>query len=401
MIRHTQIPVITRRETRDVCRTAVACLFKPWNKSIRRVAIVGNPGIGKSRGAMMFTLQLLLVERATVVLLAYKKERAYLFVLVPNGDWVVKSVLIDDPVVKSTLQIQDVVCLIDPPEEGNFIQRMDSYMILFSSLNSKKINNFDKDGDLIYMSMCSNEELCAMIPVLWNNASSDTSQPLLDSKNIELIQKEVKKRSLLVGGVPRYVFNYSTFSKRCVSIYNAMSTEVDKLTPLGVFQQIVAMQKALVGNSSGKFFFVLSLAVPGNTLNAYDKINNTRLNYRIAPNPLAIGVLSEQLTTSIKDSRKVITGSEFGAQFEWFVTLFLKHATLNLKTNKFQKGNTHEMIYLDYIPFFNQVKNLKLEDDKVLIPNSDNFPVLDFALSSNVFVNAKVSNCKDFTTSLL
>jgi hypothetical protein len=61
-----EIPsVITRRETRNVSRASVKSLFEPWNEGENSTVIVGIPGIGKSRGTMMFT--------ATVVILAYKR----------------------------------------------------------------------------------------------------------------------------------------------------------------------------------------------------------------------------------------------------------------------------------------------------------------------------------------
>jgi RHS (Retrotransposon Hot Spot) family protein len=216
--------VITRRESRDVARAAVASLFEPWDEEMNRAAIVGNPGIGKSRGTMMHTLQLLLVVGATVVLLAYDQKIAYLFVPNPNGNWTVKFVHSDDLVVKYVLQIPDVVCLIDPPEDTPFEKQMMCNMILFSFFSDEKLHNFNKKGHFIYTSTCSIQELFAMIPILWNKDSpvprqNETSLFVpIQLPSIEEIQNEVFKRALLVGGAPRYVFNYSKFRDRCSDI---------------------------------------------------------------------------------------------------------------------------------------------------------------------------------------
>jgi hypothetical protein len=105
---------------------------------------------------------------------------------------------------------------------------MSCCMILFSSLNENNLLNFTKSGHLIYTSPCSNDELCAMIPVLWNEKKFGLEQSFL---NKDEIKEEIVKRAFLVGGAQRYIFNYVKFQERCESIHQTITDKMQHATP--------------------------------------------------------------------------------------------------------------------------------------------------------------------------
>jgi hypothetical protein len=380
--------VITRRETRNVSRAVLSRFFEMSNEEKKHAAVVGNPGIGKSRGTLMYTLQILLNAGATIVFMTY-------------GEWVIKSIsTLNVLAVANILEIPDVLCLIDPPEGGGFNRNMNCYMIVFSSLSDEKLHNFDKDGDFIYTSPCSNDELCAMIPVLWNEKKSCPEQSFLNNSEIE---EEIRKRAFLVGGAPRYIFDFVAFKKRCESIHQTITDKIQFATPTNILQEVIALHSSNVGNIavSGKLFFVKSLDNPGQiTVTKYGKeFFKKRIEYCTFPNPLALGVLLISLER-VEDFKRVpTTGSQYGAEFEIFVSIMLKYVTYDVQTQEFHHCiNTREYLYLNYNEFFECLKNLDLNQNMILISNSQHFSVLDYALSSKIFIYAKGSKDGNFET---
>jgi hypothetical protein len=83
----------------------------------------------------------------------------------------------------------------------------------------------------------------------------------------------------------------------------------------------------------------------------------------------------------------------------FFVSILLKHVTYDEKTLKFHHSiNTCEYLYLNYNEFFKCLEKLDLNQNIILIPNSQNFPLLDYAFSSTLFINAKGSEDGKFKT---
>lgn len=105
---------ITREESRGVVEHALDVL-----KSHFAVCVTGQPGIGKTRGCMMYAIQALLYQRAAVLYVGYKSKKMLLFLPEEEGSsllWSTKANKFDDSFL--TLD-KRVVAVMDPPEEGS------------------------------------------------------------------------------------------------------------------------------------------------------------------------------------------------------------------------------------------------------------------------------------------
>jgi hypothetical protein len=68
---------ITRREQRHMAQLAIKAVRDPESKG--KVVVIGQPGIGKTRGGLTYTLQLLLAEGKAVMRVGYKTNEVHLF----------------------------------------------------------------------------------------------------------------------------------------------------------------------------------------------------------------------------------------------------------------------------------------------------------------------------------
>jgi hypothetical protein len=199
-----------------MARLAIAAVRDPNSKP--KVVVVGQPGIGKTRGGLAYTLQELLAQGEAVMRVGYKTNEVHLFL--PQGDgkrytaWQCPaSQWSESDIVRES----DLYVLIDPPEEGSYTDRAPCFVIKYASNNVKHYHNLHKDGTLLITATPTEEELLAMLPELWSKASILPWQQL---NTLEEQQAEVRKRARLVGCAPRYIFSASKFLEHLDAMVN-------------------------------------------------------------------------------------------------------------------------------------------------------------------------------------
>ncbi|KAJ8601454.1 hypothetical protein CTAYLR_010057 [Chrysophaeum taylorii] len=144
--------VITRIEQRSAARHAIDAT--DYRKD---VIVVGDPGIGKTRGSMFFAMQELLAQNKTVMRVGFKDEEIILFQPSAQGKYEVDAR--SDP---------EAFVLIDPPEKRPYQDTSKCRTIKFASNNANEhYPNADKDKIVLVTAPPTKDELCAMVPTLW------------------------------------------------------------------------------------------------------------------------------------------------------------------------------------------------------------------------------------------
>ena len=157
------LPTITRPDQRETARLAVSTVDNPRNKP--KVTVVGQAGIGKTRGGLAYNLQLLLWRGEAVMRVGYKDEMVFLFLPDEHGVYKVwrtgSSTWSDSELAKDAR----TYVLIDPPEAAGAVYK-DSprcHVIKYASNNAAKhYKNWEKDGMLLVTAMPSEAEVLAI-----------------------------------------------------------------------------------------------------------------------------------------------------------------------------------------------------------------------------------------------
>ncbi|KAJ1391292.1 hypothetical protein B484DRAFT_408777, partial [Ochromonadaceae sp. CCMP2298] len=195
---------ITRPEMRSFGRLCIDTVVKEL-----KVVGVDQSGIGKTRGTLTYTLQELLWRGEAVMRVGYKNMKTYLFLPAADGTYKVWRTHSETWRKSELAKDERVFALIDPPEQngGNYKDSADCHVIKFASNNSERhYHNFHKDGLLLITAMPTEDEVVAMIPVLWSNKISPTSGKQFDTDESKV--DEIKQRMKFVGCMPRYLFYY-------------------------------------------------------------------------------------------------------------------------------------------------------------------------------------------------
>ncbi|KAJ8611555.1 hypothetical protein CTAYLR_007721 [Chrysophaeum taylorii] len=203
--------VITRIEQRSVARHAIEAANDRGD-----VIVVGDPGTGKTRGSMFFTMQELLAANKTVMRVGFKESEIILFR--PNNEGKYEVWTRQDAWTWRNTNVSsdpEAFVLIDPPENGHYEDMASCRTIKFAPTDEEQhYKNANKDKIVLFTGPPTKEELCAMIPTLWTaNTAPGKTFDSLESK-----KKEILQRALLVGCAPRYVFSEDAFLGRAQSV---------------------------------------------------------------------------------------------------------------------------------------------------------------------------------------
>ena len=206
---------ITRVDQRATARLAVKTVDDPIN--FPRVTVIGQPGIGKTRGGLTYVLEELLWRGEAVLRVGHKDAKAYLFLPDENGKYRVWRTSADDWNRSEVAADRGAYALIDPPEIGVYADAAACHVIKFASNNAKKhYENYSKYGHMLVSALATIAEVLVMVPILWNGETTphpdqvagNDSDPFV---SLEAKQDEIKKRCELAGTILRAVFNHEQF----------------------------------------------------------------------------------------------------------------------------------------------------------------------------------------------
>jgi hypothetical protein len=386
--------LLTRCESRDAARASItSVLTYPNNGAHRYTVLTGNPGIGKSFGILMHTLELLLHARAAVLVVLGKRERSLLFVPHTHGtSWTVVGAMLDE--FQAVRGISNLLMLVDPNEDGEPKRGGDCHIIKFASTNAERhFRNIDKYGNLLFTSMPTEEELEAMTGLLWKDDISPS--PGVQYSTLDEKCQEVVRRSQLVGCAPRYVFNYENFKTRLLSVKKCIRLHVLRQDAQTALEDIESLSliSSQDGTISGRLFYVMSNAAVGDSWTA------RKLCY-LEWNSLALVQAYRSVDRKLDFARICSSGSAFGDVFERIVGQLLCRVDVINESYNSRLRKREFVEVSDIARTFERIKNLSGEEGLVIKPGAENFPVIDFAISWDCLFNAKSSDSMQFKTSL-
>ena len=127
---------------------AIETIANPRNFS--RVTVIGQPGIGKTRGGLNYALGELLWRGEAVLRVGHKDGKAYLFLPDENGEHRVWVTTAEDWNRSRVAADKRAYALIDSPEIGPYTDRAACHVIKFASNNAKNhYHDFHKDGHVL------------------------------------------------------------------------------------------------------------------------------------------------------------------------------------------------------------------------------------------------------------
>ena len=203
-----QPATITRREQRHMARLAIEAVSNLM-ESKHKVIVTGQPGCGKTRGGLAYTLQELLSQRQAVMRVGHKSNEAFLFLPAADGSYTVWEGAAENWRSSLLVREDELFVLMDPPESGDYADGAKCRVIKYASNNQKHFHNIHKDGVLLVTATPELNELLAMVPVLWNDMRTPFRSQQLST--LEEKEQEVRDRAQLVGCIPRFVFDATLF----------------------------------------------------------------------------------------------------------------------------------------------------------------------------------------------
>ena len=260
---------ITRVDQRVTARLAIATVDVPDTK--RKMTVVGQAGIGKTRGGLAYTLQLLLWRGEAVIRAGYKNQKAYLFLPDAKGEYRVWET--EAKLWGSSRLARDIrtYVLIDPPESGPYVDAADCHIIKWASNNAKKhYHNWSKDGHLLVAAMPTLEEVLAMVPFLWNDTVTPYPHQLAaDPERFDSLKarrEEIKKRCELTGTILRVVFNHEKFTTHLDGVVAATVKDGLDMEPALLLEYLRGTATTAEGEASSvsSLRFLLT-SLPGDT----------------------------------------------------------------------------------------------------------------------------------------
>eukprot|EP00178_Gracilaria_changii_P022651 TRINITY_DN674_c0_g2_i1.p1 TRINITY_DN674_c0_g2~~TRINITY_DN674_c0_g2_i1.p1 ORF type:complete len:318 (+),score=35.79 TRINITY_DN674_c0_g2_i1:683-1636(+) len=250
------LPVtITREESRSVAHHALDALRNEF-----AVCVTRQPGIGKTRGSMMYAIQTLLHRGAAVLYVGYKSKGMLLFLPGNDRKYRVWSGSSDQFGLTTFLRDNRVVAVIDPPEEGSYSSMGECRILKFVSNNAElHFRNWVKDGILLVTFMPTIKQVVVMTPILWNDATSPHPWQHSKLNTLEVKMVEIEKRIELVGPIPRLVFNSRLFVNAVERCEQGAEEAAMTVSDRNIFKALRGRYRALIekypASASSSLFF--------------------------------------------------------------------------------------------------------------------------------------------------
>lgn len=363
---------IIREESRNVVKHALDAL-----KHTDAVAVTGQPGIGKTRGCMMYALQTLLHRRAAVLYVGYKSGKMLLFLPREDGTHRVWSSRSDLFGITSLSLEKRLVSIIDPPEDGPYFSMGECRVLKFVSNNADKhFRNWTKDGVLLVTSMPSEREVVAMTKVLWNDENTPHPWQRGEFNTLQEKLAEVEKRIELVGPIPRLIFHSMLFIDAVKECLQGANEAALKVSNSDVYRALRGKYTPFLAKHPASASSKLFLLSPG-TVEHRTWEERARHSAAFQLTPIATFLLHDRLKESILALRKE-QFEDFA--FDWLCMMEGRDAEVQSKG----KG-VHDAAY-------NRIASLRREEERVYRPAAGNFAFVDFASSVTTWYNAKSSN---------
>ena len=368
------LPTITRLDQRETARLALDTVDNPNNPP--KVTVVGQAGIGKTRGGLTYTLQQLLWRGEAVIRVGYKDEKAFLFL--PDEDgvykvWRTKASAWSDSELAADAR---TYALIDPPEAKDVVYKDSAscHVIKWASNNAAKhYHNWEKDGMLLLTAIPSEAEVLAMIPFLWTELTPFPDQRVATA---EAKVEEIRKRCALVGCVLRIVFNHEFFQSHLLKVVAESKTLGMKMDPALLkcyYDGTMTTADGEASSVSSKMYLIGPMPGDASHKKMFAKLN-----------PLAALVTRTQLEEAISGFN---VKSAF--VFEDFTRIMLKGGMVG-GVNLRSRDQVNKDSHAETSAF---VCTLTDDQNKFVVAPT-NYPVFDMATSLYDWYNAKVGNSK-------
>lgn len=200
---------------------------------------------------MIYAIQVLLHQGSSALYVGYKVKRMLLFICREDGTyrvWKVKAANFDYSLLSDD---ERVVAVIDPPERGRYVSEggCRSLIVAFNDWE-KHLKNFSKDGIVLVTSMCTKQEVLAMVPVLYNPRK--TPHPWQESKlnTPEEREAEIEKRIDLVGPIIRFVFDSDLFQEAITERLNTAGNAAVDVLDSNLHKALRGIYTPLIGRLS-------------------------------------------------------------------------------------------------------------------------------------------------------
>jgi hypothetical protein len=388
----------------------------------RNVIGVGDPGIGKTRGASFFAIQELLNAGKTVMRVGFKESEVVLFKKSETSGayevWTSKDVL---TWTKSNFAGDcEVFAVIDPPEA--MIPYVDMALcrtLKFASNNAMvHYRNANKDKIVLVCAPPTEDDVIVSRPLLW----CDQLTPFLGEQCDTEAKKDacVSKHMLITSRRWRGTFNHEDVKVRANSIIQCAKAEV---TSTGTLETLVntlvfdaASEVAASSSMCGRLFSIAPrCGLPVETW-------KERRNCVASVNPLARAAMHSFVVAKLKATQAAFSeehsASAFGAAFEADVVSFvLSVLPLDWKKGElFDLERCRTVVKSGRDPKFAvsrdetdtakkisetdrsmlELAKLREEDNTVLYMQPSTYPAVDFALSRTRWYNAKGAAANKF-----
>ena len=382
---------LTRKESRSIARAAVNAVLD-HHRSKSKVVVVGQPGIGKTRGCLTAIIQELLSRGHDVLRVGLKNGSVYWFKPRPGNPitytvWeCTKSIYEWNKT--AVARRENTVAVIDPPEEGGYTDKGRCKIIKVASNNSKRhFHNIHKDGVLLVTAMPTAAETAAATAFLWNGTTARPGAPKDPPFKDKVV--EIRLRAKLVGWCWRSLFSWSHFIGQVASISREAEATARKFhhTQLMTFYfgKVTHCSSPNPVDADSRFFFLnpadMNITEDGSS-------RRTVPGSVVSLNPLASAGMRKQLRDVIEQWRR----SNWEDFEEHCLGVLSRGTLMGLPPGAPLRPKTHEETYqlLATLPRAHQH----------VVGASTHFPVVDQFTDRYNLYNAKVGeNATDTSAS--